>query len=527
MSINLPVSRTKPLLLAVVVLLLLSTGCESEKVQFPDVRSIGRQIEAAILHPEIPENVVDLPTYLGQSPDESGSFDFRPGIQRLIDSLSATGGGVIYFSHPQGRYTWTKQIVTYTAQGPLHLKSNIELRFDVNVRLFFPFDPEAYMLPGGTLRRYEGTMLYGFSPLIYAFNAKNIALVQLSGSGVPAIIDGDGMRWQQWAVEQDAFRESRSMPTSYRWIREINHQQVPLDQRRFTDIHLDVFRPELMSFLFCERIAIRGLQIENAPFWMIHPVFSRHISMTGLTFHGPVVNNDAFDPESSDHVLIAHNVFNNHDDNVAIKAGRDLEGRDGLAVAHSELAGLSSPYINQGLLGGPTTNVVIRNNDFKGHHAVSIGSEMSGGVSQVYIFDNISTQNVYNALYLKSSRKRGGYIREVYMQNNHFNRVGSLITMIPNYDRDTISPFIPKFESVFIDDLTAQYTDRTIRITGWKELPIENIHLSKIRIREANHPALELNNLRNLTLHQIHIGDSLIQKNIDSLISQGAPVFHR
>ncbi|MEM9856828.1 MAG: glycosyl hydrolase family 28 protein, partial [Bacteroidota bacterium] len=451
----------------------------------------------------------------------------RHDIQKAINTLTEKGGGILRFRHTQGN-SWVKQIETYRVKGPIHLKSNIELAFTPNLRIYFEFDPESYMLPGGTLRRYEGTTMFSFSPLIYAFNERNISLVQESGSGVPARIDGDGMRWQRWAVEQDGKRTSEGLKRSYEDIRDWNINDTPLKDRIFTDVEKDVFRPQMIHFFMCQDVLIDGIQLENSPFWMVHPVFSENMTFRNMIFDGPVVNNDGFDPESSDKILIENIIFNNHDDNVAIKAGRDKEGRDGVTIEGTLLESLENRYIQNGRLGGPTTNVVVRNCTFRGHHSIAIGSEMSGGVKGVYVYDNVGPQQVKNALYLKSSRRRGGTIEDVFMVNNTFNRVESIATLLPNYDGDTQSPFVPTFKNVWLVNTHAKTSNHGVRIKGWPESPISNVHLINVSIREVEKEEIfDLENVIDLSLSNVIMegerSDGLIQK----MDSTALPERHR
>ncbi|MCG8384802.1 MAG: glycosyl hydrolase family 28 protein [Cytophagales bacterium] len=496
--------------------------------QEPDITKTAldraEAIVASIALPKIPSTRIDLVKFSGKAPDEEGTHDFREDIEKAIAALVAQGGGTLFFPHTRGKNAWVKQVETYRVKGPIHLKSNIRLAFDPNLRLYFEFDPASYMLPGGTLRRYEGTTMFSFSPLIYAFNEKNIAIVQEKGAGVPAKIDGDGMRWQRWAVEQDGKRRSQGLKPSYEAIRDVNHRDTPLKDRIFTDVNTDVFRPQLISFFMCENILMDGVQVENSPFWMVHPVFSKNMVFRNLIFDGPVVNNDGFDPESSSHVLIENIIFNNHDDNVAIKAGRDKEGRDGVQVAGTLLQDIDNEYIKDGRLGGPTTHVVVRNCTFRGHHAVAIGSEMSGGAHTVFIYDNVGPQQVKNALYLKSSRKRGGTIQDIYMFNNRLNYVESVVALLPNYDGDKESPFIPTFKNVWVVNTQVNTSNHGIRIKGWPAKPIAGVtltHVSIDSVRKEEH--LSIQNVKDLTLDRVVIEGKAYDQVINQVDSTALP----
>ncbi|MEM9897557.1 MAG: hypothetical protein AAF789_14445, partial [Bacteroidota bacterium] len=255
----------------------ISCATNNEKAGSKDISAqIIQEAEAIVEQidlPSFPDKQINLVEFSGRTPNEEGSYDFRKDIQSAINQLNKEGGGTLHFPHTD-KGNWVKQIETYRVRGPIHLKSNVQLAFDPNLRIYFEFHPASYMLEGGTVRRYEGTTMYSFSPLIYAFNAQNIAMVQLDGSGVPARIDGDGMRWQRWAVAQDGKRLDEGLRNSYIAIRDINNDDVPLKERVFDDVEKDVFRPQMIHFFMCNKVLIDGLQLENSPFWMVHPAFS-------------------------------------------------------------------------------------------------------------------------------------------------------------------------------------------------------------------------------------------------------------
>ncbi|MEO1022209.1 MAG: glycosyl hydrolase family 28 protein [Bacteroidota bacterium] len=506
-----------PFLLIILTTLTFMYGCSSEPA-YLEWEAEAEQIVASIPEPQIPDRTINLVEYSGQQPDEEGSFDFREHIQRAIDELAEQGGGTLYFPHTLPKDAWVKQIETYRIRGPIRLRSNIELSFGPSIRLYFEFDPKSYMVDShgktGTLRRYEGTTIFSFSPLLYAFNEENIRLRFDGGIGAMPLIDGDGMRWQRWAVEQDGKRGEKGLEASYKAVREINHQDIPLKDRYFTDIEQDVFRPELIMFFMSKNIMIDGVHLFNSPFWMVHPVFSENMIFRNMMFDGQVVNNDAFDPESSRNILIENIQFNNHDDNLAVKAGRDVEGRNGVNIEGSILEGMDHFRINGNRLGGPTERVVLRNSTFKGHHAIAIGSEMSGGASYIYAYDNHSPIEVETALYLKSSRQRGGRIEHVYFFNNTFNSVNGIVGLLPNYDGDTTSPYVPEFRDVYVSNVTARYGKYGVRILGWADQPIERVMLNNVTVEEVSTSERELMmfNALNIQMQNVRLGNTVIKK---------------
>jgi polygalacturonase len=374
------------------------------------------EIIAGIEEAQIPSDTLDIIEFSGYKPDEAGTVDFHPYINSAIDSLAARGGGWILFRNTRPLEDWIKFTETYQVRGSIELKSNVGILIDRSVRLFFPFDPVRYLDQGkGVLTRYEGTTIYSFAPLIRAFNQENIAIKARGESGAIPVIDGDGENWQRWMWEGEAERVRRGLKPSYQLLKDVNNADIPIVERIYIDPGNDFFRPHTMEFFLCKKVLVDGVKINRSPFWCVKPVFSQSCVFRNMYFDAMVVNNDGIDPESSKNILIENITFGNHDDNVAIKAGRDKEGRDGAIVAGTELESIESEYINDGRIKGPTENVVIRNCVFNGHYAICIGSEMSGGVRNVFAVDNMSAGTVNMGVFIKSSRLRGGTVENIYI----------------------------------------------------------------------------------------------------------------
>src|SRR5262249_5222835 len=124
--------------------------------------------------------------------------------------------------------------------------------------------------------------------------------------------------------------------------------------------------------------------------WEIHPVLSTNIKVRKgkIVSHGP--NNTGCEPEASRDVLIEDTVFDTGDDCIAIKSGRDNDGR----------------RVNV-----PSENIIVRNCVMKdGHGGVVMGSEISGGCRNVFVEDcSMDSPHLDRALRFKSNARRGGY----------------------------------------------------------------------------------------------------------------------
>src|SRR4029079_18180452 len=124
-------------------------------------------------------------------------------------------------------------------------------------------------------------------------------------------------------------------------------------------------RPQFIQTYRCRNVLVEDVHIVNSPMWEIHPVLSTNVTVrrVKINSHGP--NNDGCNPESCKDVLIEGCEFDTGDDCIAIKSGRNEEGR-------------RVPV--------PSENIVIRKCSMKaGHGGVTIGSEITAGVRNVFV----------------------------------------------------------------------------------------------------------------------------------------------
>lgn len=315
-------------------------------------------------------------------PMPSEKANALPSLQIIIDALARQGGGRLVVKPG-----------TYLLCGSLILKSGVELHIENGAILKFSGDANDFLPVVQT--RWEGTNLMGRSAMIYANGATNVAI---TGSG---IIDAQGDRMARWGMpaETKEFKENAhgthgetvEMP-DVRRLRALGDEEG--SKRVFgKGTHL---RPCAVEFYGCSRVLVEGITLKNSPFWCIHPVYCDNVTVRNVTIDSHFPNNDGCDPESSRNVLIERCTFRTGDDAVAIKAGRDADGRR---------------------VGIPSENIVIRHCRFFSEcNGLCIGSEMSGGVKNVYMH-NVEIGNVKNALLFKSNLDRGGYIRNVYVDS--------------------------------------------------------------------------------------------------------------
>jgi polygalacturonase len=355
----------------------------------------------------------------------------------------------------------------YKMNGPIHFVSNVNLRIEKGAKIKFSDQPEDY-LPM-VLTSWEGTMLYNYSPLVYAYQCSNIAI---TGEGT---IDGEGGKtWKSFKAKEGKGKELS---------REMNHNNVPLKDRMLGDGYF--LRPQMIQFFKCKNILVENIRIENSPFWCLHLLKSESITVRGISYKSLNYNNDGIDPEYVKDVLIENVSFDNGDDNVAIKAGRDHEGR-----ANSTT---------------PSENIVIRNCRFKGLHGVVIGSEMSAGVQNVYVENCKTSGYLKRGIYLKTNADRGGFIKNVFVRNLQLDQVEDCLYLTANYHGEG-SGYQSDISNIhFSNILCNEATESGIVIQGFPEKKIRNITLNTIEIKHAKN-AISNENAENVLMTDVFIG---------------------
>lgn len=391
----------------------------------------------------------------GARPD--GKSDCRKAIAKAISKANVKGGGVVTF--PEGEYL---------VKGPINLMSNVIINIEKDAVVRFDPSPEYYPIVETS---WEGTYCYNYSPMIRAFEVNNVGI---TGEG---LIDGNAMTtFATWRPNQKPAQQ-RS--------RQMNHDRVPYEERRFGEG--DWLRPQLIQFYKCEGVDIRGIKIINSPFWCVHLLQSNNIICSGIRYDAKLINNDGIDPESSSNILIENISFDNGDDNIAIKSGRDDDGR-------SE----STP---------PCENIVIRNCHFKGLHAVVLGSELSGGIRNVIIEDCDVAGYCKRGIYLKSNPDRGGFVNDIYVRNCRFGDVEDLFYVTASYAGEgAANDKFTKISDIHVDGLSAEnVSSAAIAIQGVEALPIENVSFRRVEVGKAV-TGLSIENTRNVTFDDCFIG---------------------
>jgi Tol biopolymer transport system component len=434
-------------------LLLMAGGCRSEHpggTRKDPWKKAGEIVENIVL-PSIPDRVFKLSEYGGQG---DGTTDNKPAFDRIVKACREAGGGQLRV-----------EAGTYLINGPIHLGNHMDLHLEAGARLVFGTNPEFY-LPV-VLTSWEGTRAYNYSPFIYAKGCENLAI---TGKGE---IDGNASTtWNTWKNLQDPDKKI---------IRAMNNEEIPLAERIFGEGHF--LRPHLIQFYDCENILVEDVKISDSPFWCLHFVFSKNITVRKLRYEAFNYNNDGIDPESSENVLIEDIVFNNRDDNIAIKAGRDLEART---------------------LNRPSKNIVIRNCLFRGHNAIAVGSEMSGGVQDVFVEDCSYAGKVVYGFYLKGNRDRGGLVQDIYARNLEFDTTRATLIIDSNYkNQGSCCP--PVFKNVYIENVRSNFAaDYGIYLKGSPQVHLDSVFIRKVDIESASQ-AVEVAHMDHLVMEEVEI----------------------
>lgn len=433
-----------------------------------------------------------------KSEERQLAIDNTKAIYEAIKDVNAQeGGGVV--NVPAG--------IWYT--GPIHLLSNVNFHLEEGAVIKFATDTDLYAgdltkeLYGSELTfvRIEGTECYNYSPFIYAKDQDNVAL---TGQGT---LDGQaaGEYWTRW--------KSNGEPESNNALRKMGAEGVDVEERKFGEASGEpgevtdgYIRPNFVVFINCDQLLIEGVELINTPAWQVQPVYCNYVTVRGMNLNSPTnPNSDGIDPDSCKYVLIEDNTFNTGDDCIAIKSGRNEDARR---------------------VGIACENIVIQNNTMEiGHGAVTLGSEASAGIRNVFARNNTMNHAAEEVIFrFKNSTIRGNVFENVYYKDNTvtaFKPSRDMIVFECDYGVESeteyyesqgmkITSLDPITRNVYIDNL--QCTEDTeckiaIRMQGIESCPIENVHFSNMTFGIVNQ-FMKLSYVDGLTLENCTIGEN-------------------
>jgi len=402
-------------------------------------------------------------------------------INLAIEQCNASGGGTVLI--PKGLWL----------TGPIVLKSNVNLHLEHNALLQFSKNYNDYPIVQTT---WEGQESYRCQAPIWGVNLENIGI---TGEGT---IDGGGDVWRaikkekqtagQWLnlvksggildeKEQNWYPSQKSLkgfltPNAGRILNGVHPSPEELESYK------DFLRPNMLSLTRCKNVLIDGISFQNSPAWTMHPLLCEHISIKNVQVKNPwyAQNSDAVDFESCRNGLLENCTFDTGDDGITIKSGRDEQGRK---------------------RGVPTENFIIKNcRVYHAHGGFVIGSEMSGGVRNMFVSD-CSFMGSDVGLRFKTTRGRGGIVENIYVNNINMTDIpGEAILFdmyysakdpvradggemeLPLIKAEALNEGTPQFKNFYIQNVSCKGAETAILIRGLPEKPINNIHIQDVTI---------------------------------------------
>jgi polygalacturonase len=367
-----------------------------------------------------------------------GKADCSAAFRDAIAACHAAGGGRVVV--PEGSFL----------TGAIRLKSGVNLHLaSQGTTILFSRDPRQYLPIVFT--RWEGVELMNYSAFIYAFEERNIAI---TGAGT---LDGQASaeHWWPWKGTKDPGAQNQNAARAR--LIDMGARGVPVSERVFGEGGF--LRPNFIQPYRCQNVLIEGIRIRNSPMWEIHPVLCSNVTVRGVDIatHGP--NNDGCDPESCKDVLIDRCTFDTGDDCIAIKSGRNDDGRR---------------------LNVPVENIIVRDCVMKdGHGGVVIGSEISGGARHIFAERcRMDSPQLDRALRLKTNSVRGGTIEHVYMRDVTVGQVAeALVTVNFFYEEGDTGKFPPIVRDVEVRNVTSKKSQYVLLLRGYARDPVSDVRV--------------------------------------------------
>lgn len=386
-----------------------------------------------------------------------GDIDNSKAIAAAITACNKAGGGRVVI--PAG--VWLT--------GPIHFKSNVNLYLEKNAVLSFSDNPKDY-LPA-VMTSWEGLECYNYSPLLYAFECENIAI---TGNGT---LQPKMETWKVWFKRPQAHLEA---------LKELYTKastDVPVKERQMA-VGENNLRPHLIHFNRCKSVQLDGFKIRESPFWTIHLYMCDGGVVRNLDVRAHGHNNDGIDFEMSRNFLVEDCSFDQGDDAVVIKAGRNQDAWR---------------------LNTPCENIVIRNCQIlKGHTLLGIGSEISGGIRNIYMHDCTAPNSVMRLFFVKTNHRRGGFIENIYMKNvqaGTAQRVLEIDTEVLYQWKDLVSTYeerITRIDGIYMDKVTCELADAVYELKGNAKLPVKNVTIKNVKVGEVKKFVKKVNNVENV-----------------------------
>ena len=436
-----------------------------------------KQIEKNIRQPEFKDKSYNI-TDFGAS-TKAKAADNQKAINKAIATCSKNGGGRVVI--PEGTFI----------TGAITMLSKVNLHIEKNGVLLFAFQPELYPI---VPTRWEGLDCWNLQPCVYAYKQTDIAI---TGQGT---IDGGGENdtWWKWCGKDHyGWKEgiiSQKSGSRARLLK-MAEDGVDMNERKFGP--QDGLRPQLINFNQCDGILIEDVTLLRSPFWVIHPLLSKNITVRGVHINNDGPNGDGCDPESCDGVLIENCFFNTGDDCIAIKSGRNNDGR---------------------LWGRPSENIIIRNCEMQnGHGGVVLGSEISGGCRNVFAENcKMDSPDLDRVIRIKTNTCRGGIIENLYARNIEVGQCGESVLKINlDYEPKEICcrGYAPTVRNINIENITCQKSKYGVQIIALDSVcNVYDINVKNCRFNGVKDGNFESGQTRNINFDNLFINGSLVLK---------------
>ena len=363
--------------------------------------------------------------------------------------------------------------------GPIHFKSNVNLYLAEGAVVKFTDNPQDY-LPA-VMTSWEGMECYNYSPLVYAFECDNIGI---SGPGTLAPkMD----LWRTW------FKRPQPHMNALKDLYTMASTDVPVKERQMAKGENNL-RPHLIHLNRCNNVLLDGFKIRESPFWTIHLYMCNDAIARNLDVKAHGHNNDGIDLEMTKNVLVENCTFDQGDDAVVIKSGRN---RDAWR------------------LNTPTENIVVRDcNILAGHVLLGIGSEISGGVRNVYMTDCNAPNKVMRMFYVKTNHRRGAFVENIYMERctaGHADRVMEIDPevlyqwkdLVPTYERS-----ITRIDGLHMKECSVKSAKAIYELDGCEELPARNVSLANINVSYVSDFIGKIEHVENVSIDNVTPSDS-------------------
>jgi len=408
--------------------------------------------------------------------------DCTEAFAKAISACARAGGGRVVV--PDGEFL----------TGAIHLKSNVNLYISKNATIRFDRDPKKYLPVVFT--RWEGMELMNYSAFIYAYGQRNVGI---SGEGV---IDGqaDCDHWWPWKGRTGCGwkRGDPEQSKARKVLYEMVEKSTPVSQRVFGEG--SYLRPNFIQPYRCTNVLIEGVTLRHSPMWQLHPVLCTNVTIRNVRIEreagateqtGP--NADGCDPESCRDVLIKDCWFATGDDCIAIKAGRNNDGR-------------RVPI--------PSENIVIQGCQMKdGHGGITIGSEISAGVRNVFAENcHLDSANLNMAIRVKNNALRGGQLENFYFRNIEVGEVAEATVGVDfNYEEGANGPYTPRLRHLVIENLRSGKSKHALNLQGLDRAHLDDIQLTNCTFENVANGSV-VKYVDGLSLKNVRVNGSVVSR---------------